>query len=54
MINDFIDLEWSKDEDKGKASNILKGLLFSDDSMAKKFVSDLDELSSKMNKDDYK
>lgn len=54
-IEDFINLQWHTDDDaRGKVSNILKGLLFSDDPKAKKFVKDLDEASNKLKVEDYK
>jgi hypothetical protein len=54
-IDDFIKLQWhTDDEARGKVSNILKGLLFSDDPNAKKFVKDLDEMSNKLKVEDYK
>jgi len=54
IINALIDSEWSKDNDKGKAVGLFKGLMFSDDAKAVKFVKDLDALTSKMKKDSYK
>lgn len=54
MIKDFIEIDWSKDQDSaGKAVNLLKGLAFSDDPMAEKFIKDLDKLSNTMNVEDY-
>lgn len=53
MIKTVINTKWSKSEDKGKNLALFKGLLFSDDPKAKKFVSDLDDLTDKMNTSDY-
>jgi hypothetical protein len=54
IIKDFIETDWSKDQESaGKAVNLLKGLAFSDDPMAEKFIKDLDELSNSMNVEDY-
>lgn len=53
-IKSFIDTKWSTDDEaRGKVSNLLKGLLFSDDPKAKKFVKDLDNASDKLNVKDY-
>lgn len=55
IINDFIETNWSKsDDEKGKALGLFKGLIYSDDAKAKKFIKDLDALTSAMKKDDYK
>lgn len=55
VIKEFIDTNWSKDQESaGKAINLLKGLAFSDDPMAEKFIKDLDELSNTMDAEDYK
>lgn len=55
VIKEFIDTNWSKDQESaGKAVNLLKGLAFSDDPMAEKFIKDLDELSNTMDAEDYK
>lgn len=52
IIKDFIDTNWSKG-DKGKAVALFKGLVYSDDKKAKKFVKDLDKLTSTMEAKDY-
>ena len=55
LITDFIDINWSKDDKSaGKAAQILKGLAFSDDPKAKKFIKDLDTLSNSMKASTYK
>jgi len=55
LIKAFIDTNWSKSSaDTGKAVNLLKGLAFSDDPKAKKFIKDLDKLSNSMKVDSYK
>lgn len=54
IIKDFIETNWSNSQESaGKAVNLLKGLAFSDDEKAKKFIKDLDELSNTMNVSDY-
>lgn len=46
-IKSLIDTNFSaSDEEQGKASQMLKGLLFSEDPIAKKFVKDLDKALS--------
>jgi hypothetical protein len=54
IIKDFIDSKWSAEADKGKATGLFKGLIYSDDAKAKKFVKALDALTSKMKAEDYK
>lgn len=55
VIGDFINTKWSQDpNEKGKVISMLKGLIYSDDSKAQKFIKDLDDASSKMNFEDYK
>jgi hypothetical protein len=55
IIKDIIDTDWSGSvEEKMKAVSLLKGLATSEDKMAVKFMKDLDALTTKMNKDDYK
>lgn len=55
IISDVIDTDWSgSNEEQMKAVNLLKGLATSDDEKANKFMKDLDSLTSKMNKEDYK
>lgn len=54
VIKDLIDTEWSKMDDKSKAVNLFKGLIYSDSKIAKKFIKDLDKLTSGMNIKDYK
>lgn len=55
IINDVIDTDWSgSNEEQMKAVNLLRGLATSDDEKANKFMKDLDSLTSKMNKEDYK
>lgn len=54
LIKDFIETDWSKSQEAaGKAVNLLKGLAFSDDDMAEKFIKDLDKLSNSMSVKDY-
>ena len=49
VIKDLIDTNWSKDkESAGKAVALLKGLAFSDDPKANKFIKDLDKLTNGM------
>lgn len=52
-VKTIIETEWSKDDDVGKAIALLKGLAFSDDPKAKKFIGDLDALTSTMSEDKY-
>lgn len=54
IIKDFIETEWAKEDDKGKAFSMFKGLIFSKDAKAKKFIDALDKLTSAMNAEDYK
>ena len=54
IIKDFINTEWSKAEDQGKAVAMFKGLMFSKDPASDKFMVDLDKLTSKMKAEDYK
>jgi len=55
IISDLIDTDWSgNNEEQMKAVNLLKGLATSDDEKANKFMKDLDSLTSKMSKEDYK
>jgi tRNA G37 N-methylase TrmD len=54
IIKDFIETDWSKSQESaGQAINLLKGLAFSDDPVAKKFINDLDKLSNTMEVSDY-
>jgi hypothetical protein len=53
-IADFINNDWSKDDDsRGKALNMLKGLIYNDSPEAKKFIKDLDKKSNELNPEDY-
>jgi len=55
LVDAFINTNWSKSpEDAGKAINLLKGLVFSKDPKAQKFIKDLDKLSNSMKADTYK
>lgn len=54
VIADLIDTKWSSsDEEEMKGVLLLKGLATSKDPAAKKFMQDLDALTSKMSKADY-
>lgn len=47
IIKDLIDTDWSKDnESQGRAVSLLKGLAFSDNELANKFMKALDKASS--------
>ena len=53
-IKDLIELKWSyTEEEKGKASNLLKGLLYADNPVANKFLKALDEFTSSLDENDY-
>lgn len=54
VIKDLIDTNWSKSQESaGKAVNMLKGLAFSKDPMAEKFIKDLDQLTNTMEASKY-
>lgn len=53
-ISSLIDTNFSgSDEEQGKASQLMKGLFFSDDPNAKKFIKALDKATSSMNPGDF-
>lgn len=52
-IKAIIDTEWSKEDEKGKALGLFKGLLFSEDPKAKKFMAALDKMTSGMKAESY-
>lgn len=55
VIKDLIDTNWSKDKDSaGKAVQLIRGLVYSDDPMSTKFIKDLDKKTNEMNIEDYK
>lgn len=54
IIKELISTKWSQSEDKGKALSLFKGLMFSDSPSAKKFISDLDDSTDKMDLEAYK
>lgn len=52
VIKELVDTSWSaSDEEQGKAMELLKGLAYSDDPKAKKFMKDLDKATSAMKAD---
>ena len=53
-IKSLVDTNFSgSDEEQGKASQLIKGLFFSDDEKAKKFVKKIDQLTSNLNLKDF-
>lgn len=47
VIKDLIDTEWSASkEETGRAVSLMKGLAFSDDPKAKKFMAEVDKFTS--------
>ena len=55
IIDEVIDSKWSgSNESQGKMLELMKGIAFNDSEISNKFMKDLDTLTSKMNKDDYK
>lgn len=54
-IQDLVDTNWSKDnETQGKSVQLMKGLAFSDDPMANKFMEYLDNCASKFTMEESK
>jgi len=53
-IADLIDLNWGKDEDAQNVTlNLFKGLIYANTPNADKFIQDVSDFTSKMNKEDY-
>ena len=54
IIKDLINTNFSADDDaKGKAAQLMRGLFFSDDPAAQKFIKELDTATNKFNPDDF-
>lgn len=53
IIKEFIETKWSDADSKGKGVELLKGIAYSDDPAAEKFMQDLDELSNTMEVSKY-
>ena len=54
-IKDLVDTNWGgSNEEQGKAAEIIKGLSFSDSSVANKFMKKLDTLTSGLKAEDFK
>lgn len=54
MIKELISTKWSgSNDDQGKAVQLMKGLAFSDDPMANKFMKAVDDFTSGLNPKDY-
>ena len=55
IISDLIDTDFGgSNEEQGKAVQLMRGLSFSDDPLANKFMKAVNKFTSNMNKDDYK
>jgi len=55
MIKELIDTDWGGDNAaQGKAVQLLKGLSFSDEPAANKFMKELDKVTSGMDSNNYK
>ena len=54
IIKDLIETDFSgSNEEQGKAAALFKGLAFSDDPAANKFMKKIDEYTSSLNVDDF-
>lgn len=54
VIKDLIDTNFSaSEEEKGKAASLIRGLFFSKEPQAKKFIEKLDELTSSLDAKDF-